>query len=437
MIDERQLPASPESERALLGTILLEPSVVYEATAKLRPDDFSLPGHQHIFSVIASLSDQRVPVDTTTLSDALRTQGRLEACGGVAFISGLTDGAVRATSIAHHCGVIKEKSVMRGLYRSFDLGMAQILDPVARSKDVIAIAQEAMLQIQTSGAEFRKIVDVMTDAVEKLSEYRNAPGEGSLGLTTTLDDLDRGTSGIRESEFWVIGARPNVGKTPYGMQVAIAQARKQIPVLVFSLEMQDTQLACRCISHAGIAKPRYVRDPRFVEFPIWSNIIQSPEIVQDWPMWIDDSPGLTIRELRHKARYAVAKYGVRLIIVDYLGLVQSPGKSEYDKVTATAAGLRLLARETKCPILSLCQLNREAKDLTKEPSLGDLRSSGEIEQSANVVGLIHRPPDPQAENDTLSTQGHLIMAKVREGVGGKIPVTFQKDTLTFTGGWER
>jgi replicative DNA helicase len=429
------MPASLETEAALIGTLLIDPRCIYEAVSKLRPDDFSSASFREIFGVIASMSDRREPIDTRSLCETLKAQGRLQACGGEAIIGELTSTAVRRSSVAYHCGVIKEKSVMRQYCHLAELMMAQSLDPLGKSKDVAATIQEAILETQTTGAEFRKMAEVMTEAVERLSEYRNMPDIGTIGLTTTLDDIDTATSGIRESEFWVIGARPNVGKTPFGMQVAISQARKNIPVLVFSLEMQDTQIACRCLAHAGIAKPRHVRDPRFAGAGEWSSIIQAPDIVSDWPMWIDDTPGLTLRELRHKARYAVAKYGVRLIIVDYLGLVQSPGKSEYEKVTATASGLRLLARETKCPILSLCQLNREAKDLTKEPTLGDLRSSGEIEQSANVVGLLHRPPDPQYGNEMLGSKGLMIMAKVREGIGGKVDVTFDRETLTFMGGW--
>lgn len=428
-----QLPASVESERAILGTLLWSPEAIYEATAKIRSEDFSLQSHGEIFAAMAALSDRREPIDTLTLTELLKAQGRLLACGGDGYIQQLQSEGIRRTSVAHQCAVIKEKSVMRAFFRLSELMRDQSLDPLGKSKDVAATIQEAILQAQTVGAEFRKMADVMLEAVDKLSEYRNAPGSGSLGLTTTLQDVDTATTGIREGEFWVIGARPNVGKTPFGMQVAIAQASKQIPVLVFSLEMQDTQIACRCISHAGIARPRHVRDPRFVEPPIWSNIITAPSAVQDWPMWIDDSPALTIKELRNKTRYAVARYGVRLIVVDYLGLVHAPGKSEYDKVTATASGLRELARETKCAILSLCQLNREAKDLTKEPTLGDLRSSGEIEQSANVVGLLHRPPDPYSDTEMLGDTGVLIMAKVREGTGGKIPIRFDKDTLTFVG----
>ena len=436
MNDNLQLPASQETELALLGTLVVEPSAIYEAVAKLRADDFYIPAHREIFATIAILSDLRQPVDTWSLSEYLREHGRLEACGGMAFIACLGETGMRRSSIAHHCGVIKEKSVMRQFYRLGEQMMANALDPAGKSKDVAATAQEAILESQTSGKEFRKMYDVMAEAVEKLSEYRNAPDTGTLGMTTTLDDLDIGTTGIREGELWVIGARPNVGKTPYAMQVAIAQAKQNIPVLIFSIEMPDTRIAWRCLSHAGIAKPRSVRDPRFAGPCDWSNIVQAPETVKDWPMWLDDTPDLSIRDLRHKARYAVARYGVRLIVVDYIGLIQGPSKTEYDRVTAAASGLRRLARQTKCPILCLSQLNREAKDLTKEPSMGDLRSTGEIEQSADVIGLIHRPPDPQSENDTiLSCKGHLIMAKVREGVGGKVPITFDKDTLTFKGGW--
>ena len=428
--------SSPETERIVLGVILLDPAMVYEAFAKLTPDDFSLSANRDIFASMGVLSDRKDPIDTQSLADVLRAQGKLQECGDWEYLSTLTDGVPRSKSISYHCGIVREKAIMRSLLALSEKIGATAEDPAAKSKSLIASIQEYVLRLQTCGGEARLIRDVMQEAVDRLSEQRNTPETETIGLTTTLPDVDVGTTGIRESELWVIGSRPNVGKTPYGMQVAIAQAKKNIPVLVFSIEMDDVQIALRCISHAGMAKPRHVRDPHYAGPASWKNIITAPDVVKDWPLWIDDTPGITMQELKHKARYAIARHKIRLVVVDYIGLVKTTGRSEYDRVTETASGLRLLARETRCPVLALCQLNREAKDLSKEPNLGDLRSSGEIEQSAHVVGLLHRPPDPTQEGEMLGKQGLFIIAKAREGVPGKTKVTFQSETLTFKGGWE-
>jgi replicative DNA helicase len=431
-----ELPAALEEERALLGTVLLCPELIYEVSAKLRPDEFYLSDHERILSAMQGLCERREPIDSLSLLEALKQNvPGPDALRIAAYAAGLSAGVPRRSSLAHHCGIVKGRAILRGIIKLCESASQQALEAGADGKAISAAIQETLLGINTAGTDARLIRDAMQEAVDRLGEYRNDPSDGCIGLTTTLENMDIGTTGIRESEFWIIGARPNVGKTPFGMQIAIAQAKKNIPVLVFSIEMADTQISLRCISHHGIAKPRHVRDPRFVETSVWSNIVQAPEIVKDWPLWLDDTPGLSIKELRHKARYHIARNGIRLIVVDYLGLVESPGRSEYDKVTATAQGLRKLARETKCPILSLCQLNREAKDLTKEPTLADLRSSGEIEQSAHVVGLLHRPPDPQKGSEMLGEKGLIIMAKIREGIGGSQPVRFDKDTLTFKEGW--
>ncbi len=284
----------------------------------------------------------------------------------------------------------------------------------------------------SSATGARPIAEVMRDAVAKLTEYRNRDAGGSLGLTTTVESVDMATTAIREDELWIVGARPNVGKTPFGCQIAIENAKQGFPVLMFTLEMADVQLAWRILSHAGFAKPSVVRDPRYALEATWNNISSAPDRVKDWPLYIDDTPGLSIGELKHRTRLFVAKYGVRLVVVDYLQLVNAPGKGGYERVTNVARGLQQLCRQTHCPILALSQLNREAKDLSKEPMLGDLRESGELEQSANVVLLLHRPPGQ--EDNTPGRDGKIIAAKVREGKGGAVNVHFDDQTLTFKEG---
>jgi replicative DNA helicase len=443
LVSAQGVPSAVDLEQFLLGSILLCPDLIYEAGSKLRADDFLPEEHRRIFATMLSLSDQRIPVDIFSVIQTMQSRSLLGINGGD-YIGSLPGSAVRKTNVAYFCKIIKAKSVLRALLRLSELVGQQAQAPDADPAEIIASVQELTLDMQSSGSQFRHIGEVMTEAVAKLAELRSAPSEGIPGLTTTIDDLDMATTGIRDSEFWVIGARPNVGKTPFGMQVAIAQAKQGIPVLVFSLEMQDLQLACRCLSHAGIARPRSVRDPKHADESQWARIQSAPERFSrmtgnkhDYPLYIDDTPDLTIKQLRHIARYAVAKHGVKLIVVDYLQLVQGVGKSEYEQVTSVSKGLRWLVRETKCPVLALSQLNREAKDLSVAPNLADLRSSGAIEQDANVVVFLHRPPDPDSDKDALNLKGKAIAAKLREGIGGAIDIGFDVETLTFRGGWNR
>ncbi|PSH03365.1 MAG: hypothetical protein CXZ00_12435 [Acidobacteria bacterium] len=426
---DRGLPAAPEIERVLLGAILVNPELIFEALAKLRMDDFYLDAHRRIFTRLCAMHDAGQPIEEMALVEELRDRTELDAVGGVGYIAGLTTGVVKRSSLAYHIELIRKKSRQRSIIHASNAALEAALEEGGEPEMIAAQLQDTLLELQTSGEGPRPIGAVMTEAVQRLQRLQERDAGDCLGLTTTIPSIDEATTAIRDSEFWIVGARPNVGKTPFGCQIAIANAKRGIPVLVFSLEMDEIQLAWRTLSHAGFAKPAVVRDPRYALRPTWEAITSAPTAVASWPLFIDATPGISISEIRHRTRFAVAKHGIRLVVIDYVQLVSASGKGGYERVSNVARGLQRLCRETRCPILALSQLNREAKDLSREPMLGDLRESGELEQNANVVLLLHRPPC--AEDSTPGREGKIIAAKVREGRGGAVNVFFDEKTLTF------
>jgi replicative DNA helicase len=431
-VDPTAVPCDIEVEKRVLGTVMRYPEMVFELTAKLRPEHFFSEANRRIFSCIACMQEREIPIDDMAVSTELKALGQLDSVGGFAYLFDLTEHANVPTPLARRIGVLSERYQERMLLHAAEAAMLAVREKTATASEIGAALMDSVLSIQITGTGLRLFHDVMAEAVIKLTEFRNRPDTGALGLTTTVEGLDVATTAIREDEFWIVGARPNVGKTPFACQVAIAQAQQGVPVLMFTLEMADYQLAWRILSHAGMSKPHHVRDPRYASATAWRAIAEAPETVKHWPLYVDDTPGISISELKHRVRHAVARYGVKLVI-DYLQLISAPGKGGYERVSNVARGLQQLCRQTHCPVLALSQLNREAKDLGKEPVLGDLRESGELEQNANVVLLLHRPPE--VGESTPGKNGKIIAAKVREGKGGAVDVHFDERTLTFGEGW--
>lgn len=427
---EKGLPASLDAEKAILGAIILDVSLFYEADGVLSPEHFYLDAHRRIFARMVELVDGGSPVDIVTITNALAARKEVEAVGGVGYISQLLDGVPHMPSIKQYIRIVRDKATLRGVIHAANNAITYALEQSAPGEEVLGSLEENCLALRTTGKALQPMMSLMQKASHEIEVLQAIPEGVLLGKSTGFQKLDELTTGIRKSELWVIGARPNVGKTPFGMQIALKAAEQECPVAVFSLEMSDLQLAFRCMAHAGCASAWELRDPRRMGFDDTNRALRRASQIAKWPIYVDDTPRLSLRELRAKLRWAVAKLGIELAIVDYLQLLKAPGKNEYEQVSNAATALRELTRETKCPIVVLSQLNRNAKDPEKAPNLGDLRGSGVTEQDANVVVLIHRPPvndDPAV----LSDKGDFILAKVREGVCGPEPFDFDTRSLTF------
>jgi replicative DNA helicase len=426
---ERGMPSAPDAEKSILGSILLDVNALYEAQQTLRSDDFSVDAHRRIFQRMIELAEQGKPVDRITLPECLSVHKELEAVGGVSYVSSLPDGVPRRPSIKHHADIVKDKSVLRNLIHAASAAIERAAAQEEKADEVLGGLEDSLLELRATGRQFSTFKDLMQKCITKI-RYLRTVETATLGLPTGIGPIDSITTGIRESELWIIGGRPNVGKTPLGCQIAMHNVMQGIPVALFSLEMDEEKTGMRYMAHMGAASARKIRDPRIMDDVEALRAMEIAANNSEWPLYVDDTPGLSLSQLRAKARLAIHKFGARLIVIDYLQLIDAPGKDAYTRVSNVARGLYQLKRETKVPVVALSQLNRNAKEPSKAPTMGDLRESGVIEQEADVIALVHRPPEGDDPN-VLSCFGELILAKVREGERGPENVEFDRKTLTF------
>lgn len=432
LLSEKGLPANPEAERSILGGIILDNPLMADCAWGLRPDYFYVDSHRRIFSRMVELFEMGYPIDIITLAEQLTKHKEISSVGGVAFLTSLTDGVPRRQVIDHFVKLVREKHTLRTVLNAVRQTSLKIVSGEFTPAECVTSLEDALVEVTTIGKQARHIGDLLLEATNQIVRLREVQ-DTILGFTFDFPPLDELTTGIRSDEFWVVGARPNVGKTPFGMQIAIANALRQKRVVVFTLEMADLQITNRCLIHYGAAKPWELRDPRRMTTDDLNAVLEGAASLSKYPLWIDDTGSITLRQLCNKIRYVIRRLGAELIIVDYLQLVDGGGKNPYEGVSNVAKGMRAIVRETKVPIVALSQLNRNAKDQTKEPHLGDLRESGVIEQEANGVILLHRPVVLDENDDVveLSSMGKLILAKVREGAGGFEPAQFDENTLTW------
>jgi replicative DNA helicase len=426
---DQELPACVDAEKSLLGGIFMENGFISDAACQLHPEHFYLDAHRKIYKAFLELYDAGAPIDYESVADCLQRTRQLSAVGGKAYLSSLTDGVPKRPSLDHRISLIREKATLRSLFFAVNAVAGRITSG-DESKDCIAALEDVLAEVAVNGKTGRPISDLMHDAVNEIHRLRQVQ-DRTLGLTLDFQPLDDSTTGIRQDELWVIGARPNVGKTPFAMQIALANARIGKQVDIYELEMSERQTSNRLLIHHGAADPWKLRDPRRMSE---ADVIQATEGAAEMaqlPLMIDDSGSLTVRDLRSRILAGIRKRNTKLVIVDYLQLIRGEGK-RYEVTSDAAAGLREIVRKTKVPIVALSQLNRNAKDPGKPPDLADLRESGVIEQEANVVVMIHRALLKEGDQEgELSNRGKFILAKVREGIRGPEPFVFNEKRLIF------
>ncbi|MBV8207273.1 MAG: hypothetical protein JO041_10805 [Acidobacteria bacterium] len=429
---ERLLPANLEAERSILGAILLDAFAFTEADClKLLPEHFSLDSHRRIYARMRKLNVLGQPIDLVALCEQLDRGKELEAVGGRAYVSSLTDGVPRRPSIENHIRLVREKALQRQIIYLTDTIREAAWEEADSPAELLDVMEPKVSQLRETGVAdpWHRLTaeDCMRKALRAWDEVRLAGGN-AVGLTTGLLPLDVLTTGIRKHEYWVIGARPRMGKTSLLMQIALANARQGRRVAMFSMEMNDIQLMLRCMEHAGIAKPWQVRDCRLLEEAAYQAARASAmQRIGTLPLWVR-AGRRSIADACAEARLAIRKYGVELVLLDYLQLADAPGKLDYEKVSAASTAIDKVIDKTGVPWVVSAQLNREADDPQRWPRLSDLRGSGQIEQDADVVILIHREANQHGEP---TETGQLILAKQREGPGGHEPVIFDDHTKQF------
>lgn len=422
-IQQEGLPHSPDCERAILGAILLDNDCFNQAASVLIASDFALDSHQKLFSRMLDLASQGSPIDYVTVTEQLLKAHQLENIGGAVYVTSLTDGLPRVKNIEEYVNIVREKARARMLLNAAEVVKAQITE-LELADDVLEYLQQRLLEILYHGraGKSRSVADICREALTELHAIRNSTGE-CIGKSFGIPMLDALTTGFRNSEFYVIGARPGNGKTAWMCQSARENVKRGSKPSIFSVEVPRTQIINRMACMETGISVFDTRDPRSLSAVDMERLNSAIGEIASWEMFIEDSPRMTLKQLSAIARMHISQ-GADIIYVDFLQKLRAPGKSEYDRVTAIADGLWELGRSTDVPIVALSQLKRNNNEV---PTLEDLRSSGEIEQNANAVCLLWRPIeiDPVSQMKRHTKQDQIIIAKQRSGISEThVPVEF-------------
>ena len=437
---ERGLPVSMEAERSILGAILLDNSLYDQAAEHLTPDDFSLDAHRRVYSRMRDLQESGRPVDMITLVEELDRRKEVEAIGGVAYLSSLIDGVPERPSIEHYVRIVRNKALLRGLINVAQNAIAEAIEHSDEAEDVLGRAEQAIFQLSENriGQGFLDIPSIIKGSFGSLEELYKR-GQEITGLATHYTLLDKLTSGLQPSDLIIIAARPSMGKTAFAMNIAENAAVLDGKVVgVFSLEMSREALLMRMLaSHAQVDS----KDLRqgFLTKEDMRKLTRATEQLSHSKLYIDDSPGISVSEMRAKARRLRQTEGLDLLIVDYLQLMSAVplgGKrfeNRTQEVSAISRGLKALAKELKVPVVALSQLSRapESRGGDHRPQLSDLRESGSIEQDADVVAFIFREEVYKKDDPDLEGRAELIVAKQRNGPTDMIRMAFIKRYTRF------
>ena len=433
---DKLAPQAVEAEQSVLGSILIDPDAVLRVGDFLKPADFYRSQHADIYEAMLALHGQREPIDLVTLGDELRRRDRLDTIGGPAYLTQLMNSVPTAVHAEHYGRIVERKAVLRNLIGAAGKIAAVGYEEANDAEAAIDRAESILFEIsqrRTDGG-FQALSILLGQAYDRL-EYLHEHRGQILGVPTGLAQLDALLGGLQPSDLIVLAARPSVGKTSLALNIAQhAAVREGKKVAVFSLEMSKEQLALRLLSAETGINPRPLQTG-FVDETDWSKIAMVMNDMATATMWIDDSPALSVMELRTKARRLEAEQrGLDLVIVDYLQLMQpsTPNKdaNRVQEVSDISRGLKQLARELKVPVVALSQLSRGVEQRgSAEPRLSDLRESGSIEQDSDVVIFLYREADqnPEAEVELIKAK----VAKHRNGPIGEVPLQFRKANTRF------
>jgi replicative DNA helicase len=431
---EKNVPHSIDAERSVLGAILIENSSINRAQEILKDSDFYRDPHRRIFKSMSELSERSSAIDAVTLKEALSRAGDLEAVGGPAYIASLLDGVPHSSNIEHYAKIVKEKAILRSL---IDAGGRIVTSAYEATQDVEEILDEserlvftiAQDQLRAGFVPMRTIADESLKTIERLSEHR----ELVTGLATGFPTLNEMTSGLQPSDLIVIAARPAMGKTSFALNIAQHAAREGRKIGLFSLEMSREQLFLRLLTGQARVDAHRLRTGRLGREE-WARLTAAFGELSAMPVFIDDTAGTGVLEMRAKSRRLKMEQGLDLLIIDYLQLMRGRGRFENrnQEISEISRSLKELAKELHIPVIAISQLSRapEQRGGDRRPQLSDLRESGAIEQDADVVMFIYREEvyKPTEEN---RGRAQILIAKQRNGPIGNIDLAFIREYTKF------
>lgn len=434
MSEERIPPQNLAAEQSVIGSLLIDKNAIVKAVEILRPDSFYRDAHRFIFEAILELFDRNEPVDLVTVTEVLRKAGKLDAVGGSVYVADLINSVPTAANLEHYARIVEEKATLRRLIDAGTRIVGSSFDAVENVDQILDRAEKSIFEIalKRSREGFHRLDEVLKSVLDRIDRLYGKK-ENITGIPTGFADLDNLTAGFQNSDLIILAARPSVGKTALALNIAQnAALRHKIPVAIFSLEMSKDQLAQRMLcSEAEIDALRL----KTASLPDagWKRLTRALSKLSEAPIFVDDTAAITVTEIRAKCRRLKLEKGLGLVVIDYLQLMQGRGRIEnrVQEISEITRSLKTLARELDIPVVSLSQLSRavmQRQDRT--PMLSDLRESGEIEQTADVVIFIHRDDyyNPQSEKGNIA---EIIISKQRNGPIGTIELVFRKDIAKF------
>ncbi|MCL2766762.1 MAG: replicative DNA helicase [Peptococcaceae bacterium] len=431
---EKIPPQNIDAEQSVLGAILVDREAIYKAMKLLQPEDFYRQDHRLIYEAMLALNDNRNPVDLITVAEHLRQHSDLENSGGVAYIASLAEMAPVAANVDYYARIVEEKSMLRNIIQLATRIAGLSYEESDEPERLIAEAERMLTELgsnRISGAFF-SIKDVLLDTLTYLEFLQN--NRGSLtGVPTTFGDLDKICHGLQPSDLIILASRPSMGKTSLGVCIGYGAALKHdVPVAIFSLEMSKEQLTQRILCAEAKIDQQRMRNGVLTDDD-WRVLHEIAGKLAKAPIYIDDTPAISTRQIRAKARQLQMDKGLGLIIIDYLQLMQGNRRSEsrQQEISDISRSLKGLAKELNVPVLALAQLSRAVEQRqVKVPIMSDLRESGALEQDADVVMFIYRDEYYNTESERKGI-ADIIVAKNRNGPVGTVELGFLKELTKF------
>ena len=433
-MEQRIPPQNVEAEQAVLGAMLLSHDAVIVAMEKLQSQDFYRDVHRIIFEAMEHLHRENKEIDVITLPDELKRMKKLDDVGGLEYVLNLPNLVGSAANIEYYANIVAEKALARNLISTCTELTKEAYDGQKETEALLDDAERRILQLSDTKnrgdfASVGAVVEVTLDKITKLYENK----AGLTGLPTGFRDLDRMTSGLQPSDLILVAARPSMGKTAFTLNIAQnVGVRQHKTVAFFSLEMSQEQLVQRLLCQIAHIDSQKLRTGQLNSDEEWTRLTDACDKLYESPIYIDDTPGISVAEMRSKARRLKSEHGLDLIIVDYLQLMQGRNaESRQQEISEISRSLKALARELKVPLIALSQLSRSVESRQdKRPMLSDLRESGALEQDADIVSFLYREDyyDKETENQHIT---EVILAKHRNGPVGSVKLYFKNEFTLF------
>lgn len=437
--DFRILPHDLVAEQSVLGAVFIAPDTIISLADELVPDDFYKPANKIVFKTMLSLLEKGEPIDATTMVSALTNQGQIKEIGGLNYVVELVNSTPTSKNVEHYAKLVKEKSSLRRVIADLSDSLSSAYQGDVSISDIIAQTEKSMLDIsnQNTGTGFRNVADIL-DTHMQIVETRSQTDGFVTGLSTGFVGLDKITTGLHEGNLIILAARPAMGKTALALNIAKHVAvQEHKPTVIFSLEMGAEELIERIVASEGMV-PGYHLKTGNLSTDEWKRIVQAQSNLYDTPIFVDDTAGIRISEIRSKARKLSQEMGsLGIIIIDYLQLITgSKGENRQQIVSEISRELKILAKDLRVPVIALSQLSRSVEQRQdKRPMLSDLRESGSIEQDADIVAFLYRDAyyqKEQADSQETNNVTELILEKNRHGSLGTVKLYFHMEYTKFS-----